>query len=73
VAATTGTPLETVAAGPGHEVTDLYYDRAKLRETEESGVLLVRLYTHIARRATSLPGVSSGILRAAARKLRGRA
>ncbi|GAB3138365.1 hypothetical protein GCM10027161_21640 [Microbispora hainanensis] len=56
---------------------DLYYDRAKLREAEESGVLLVRPHTHIARRPTSLPGVPSGVpsgvLGASALKPRGRA
>ncbi|MCX4578460.1 FAD-dependent monooxygenase [Streptomyces sp. NBC_01571] len=50
-----GVPLETVVIGPGREVTDLYYDWAKLREVEESGVLLVRPDKHIAWRATTLP------------------
>ena len=33
-----GIPVQTVVIGPGREVTDLYYDWAKLREVEESGV-----------------------------------
>ncbi|MBD3142061.1 hypothetical protein [Microbispora bryophytorum] len=69
----TGMPLETVVVGPGHEVTDLYYDRAKLRETEEPGVLLVRPDGHIARCAMSLPDDPAGALRAAPPKLLGRA
>ena len=28
--------------GPGREVTDIYYDWARIREVEEDGVLLVR-------------------------------
>ncbi|MFB7757816.1 FAD-dependent oxidoreductase [Streptomyces sp. NPDC056121] len=50
-----GVPLATVVIGPGREVTDLYYDWAKLREVEESGVLLVRPDKHIAWRASVLP------------------
>ncbi|MEV4299348.1 hypothetical protein [Microbispora rosea] len=71
--AATGMRLETVAAGPCPESTDLYYYRAKLRETEESGVLLVHPDTHIARRAMSLPGDPAGALRAAGPKPLGRA
>jgi 2,4-dichlorophenol 6-monooxygenase len=47
VATELGVPLEAVVIGPGREVTDLYYDWAKLREVEESGVLLVRPDKHI--------------------------
>ncbi|MFG2951433.1 FAD-dependent oxidoreductase [Streptomyces adustus] len=50
-----GIPLTAVVIGPGREVSDLYYDWARLRETDESGVLLVRPDKHIAWRATSLP------------------
>ncbi|MFC1402093.1 MULTISPECIES: FAD-dependent monooxygenase [Streptacidiphilus] len=50
-----GVPLTTVVIGPGREVTDLYYDWAKLREVEESGALLVRPDKHIAWRSGSLP------------------
>ncbi|WP_307825010.1 FAD-dependent monooxygenase [Streptomyces sp. M2CJ-2] len=50
-----GIPLATVVIGPGREVTDLYYYWAKLREVEESGVLLVRPDKHVAWRAMTLP------------------
>jgi 2,4-dichlorophenol 6-monooxygenase len=48
-------PLETVVIGPGREVTELYYDWAKLRDIDESGALLVRPDKHIAWRSSSLP------------------
>jgi len=60
-----GIPLQTVVIGPGREVTDLYYDWAKLREVEESGVLLVRPDKHIAWRAMSLPQDPEDALRTA--------
>ena len=60
-----GIPLQTVVIGPGREVTDLYYDWAKLREVEESGVLLVRPDKHIAWRAMSLPHDPEAALRTA--------
>ena len=50
-----GVPLEAVVIGPGREVTDLYYDWAKLREVEESGALLVRPDKHIGWRSHTLP------------------
>lgn len=67
------TPPHGPRVGPCPEITDLYYDRAKRRETEESGVLLVRPDTHIARRAMSLPDYPAGALRAAGPKPLGRA
>ncbi|WP_403022785.1 FAD-dependent oxidoreductase [Salinibacterium sp. GXW1014] len=42
IAARTGIPVKAVVIGPGRQVTDLYYDWAKLRGVEEDGVLLVR-------------------------------
>ncbi|OIJ68037.1 FAD-dependent oxidoreductase [Streptomyces mangrovisoli] len=56
VAEKLGIPLTAVVIGPGREVTDLYYDWAKVRETDESGALLVRPDKHIAWRAATLPG-----------------
>ncbi len=41
--------------GPGREVTDLYYDWARLREVDEDGVLLVRPDKHIGWRSMRLP------------------
>ncbi|GII24072.1 FAD-dependent oxidoreductase [Planosporangium mesophilum] len=68
-----GIPLETVVIGPGREVTDLYYDWAKLREVDESGALLVRPDKHIAWRARSLPENPADALRAALTTILGRA
>ncbi|MEB8340799.1 FAD-dependent oxidoreductase [Streptomyces endophyticus] len=67
-----GVPLATVVIGPGREVNDLYYDWAKLREVEESGVLLVRPDKHIAWRSTSLPDDPEGRLREALTAVLGR-
>ncbi|MGW7243547.1 FAD-dependent oxidoreductase [Streptomyces sp. NPDC054804] len=67
-----GIPLTTVVIGPGREVTDLYYDWAKLREIDESGVLLVRPDKHIAWRAMELPENPEDQLRAALLSVLGR-
>ena len=72
VAAELGVPLATVVIGPGREVTDLYYDWAKLREVEESGALLVRPDKHVGWRATSLPDDPQGALHAALSAILGR-
>jgi 2,4-dichlorophenol 6-monooxygenase len=50
-----GVPLETVVIGPGRQVTDLYYDWARVREVEEDGALLVRPDKHIGWRSIRLP------------------
>jgi 2,4-dichlorophenol 6-monooxygenase len=68
-----GVRLETVVIGPGREVTDLYYDWAKLREVEESGAVLVRPDKHIAWRAMSLPEDAEHALRSALAQILGRA
>lgn len=60
-----GVAVETVVIGPGRDVTDLYYDWAKLREVEESGALLVRPDKYIAWRAQRLPDDPAAALRAA--------
>ncbi len=73
VAAELGVPLEAVVIGPGREVTDLYYDWAKLREVEESGALLVRPDKHIAWRAMSMPEDPEGALRTAMARILGKA
>ncbi|MET7653539.1 MULTISPECIES: FAD-dependent monooxygenase [unclassified Streptomyces] len=67
-----GIPLTAVVIGPGREVTDLYYDWAKLREIGESGVLLVRPDKHIAWRAMELPDDPEGQLRGALVSILGR-
>jgi 2,4-dichlorophenol 6-monooxygenase len=50
-----GVPLTTVIIGPGRQVTDLYYDWARLREVDEDGVLLVRPDKVIGWRSMRLP------------------
>jgi len=65
-------PLATVVIGPGREVTDLYYDWAKLREVDESGALLVRPDKHIAWRSMTMPEDPESTLRTAIRQILGR-
>jgi len=72
VAADLDIPLETVVIGPGREVTDLYYDWARIREVEEDGALLVRPDKHIGWRSTTLPRDPEKALRAALTTLLGR-
>jgi 2,4-dichlorophenol 6-monooxygenase len=67
-----GVPLGTVVIGPGRDVTDLYYDWAKLREVDESGALLVRPDKHIAWRSMTMPEDPEGALRTAMRQILGR-
>ncbi|GAB3310430.1 phenol 2-monooxygenase [Epidermidibacterium keratini] len=68
-----GLPLQTVVIGPGREVTDLYYDWAKLRDVAESGAILVRPDKYVAWRADVLPDDPAGALSAAVAQLLGRA
>ena len=46
---------QVVIIGPGREVTDIYYDWARVREIGEDGVLLVRPDKHIGWRSMTLP------------------
>ncbi|MFF4798922.1 FAD-dependent oxidoreductase [Streptomyces sp. NPDC001351] len=73
VAQDLGIPLDTVVIGPGREVTDLYYDWAKLREVEESGAILVRPDKHVAWRSMSLADDPEATLRGALAQLLGKA
>jgi 2,4-dichlorophenol 6-monooxygenase len=68
-----GVPLEAVVIGPGREVTDLYYDWARLREIDESGALLVRPDKHVGWRAPTLPDDPEAALRMALTAILGRA
>jgi 2,4-dichlorophenol 6-monooxygenase len=68
-----GVLVKTVVIGPGRAITDLYYDWAKLREVQESGVLLIRPDRHIGWRSVSLPDDPEGALRAALGRILGRA
>jgi 2,4-dichlorophenol 6-monooxygenase len=56
-------PLKTVIIGPGREVTDIYYDWARLREVNEDGVLLVRPDKFIGWRSMALPADPEQALR----------
>jgi 2,4-dichlorophenol 6-monooxygenase len=65
VGAELGVPLEAVVIGPGREVTDIYYDWARIREVAEEGALLVRPDKHIGWRSMGLPDDPEGALRSA--------
>jgi 2,4-dichlorophenol 6-monooxygenase len=67
-----GVPLEAVVIGPGRDVTDIYFDWARLREVAEDGALLVRPDKHIGWRSAGLPEDPEGALRAAMVSLLGR-
>ena len=56
-------PVKTVIIGPGREVTDIYYDWARIREIEEDGALLVRPDKFIGWRSMSLPDAPDQALR----------
>jgi 2,4-dichlorophenol 6-monooxygenase len=65
-------PLEAVVIGPGREVTDLYYDWARIREVGEDGALLVRPDKHIGWRAMAMAADPEAALRAAVTAILGR-
>ncbi len=65
-------PLSAVVIGPGREVTDLYYDWAKLREVDESGAILVRPDKHVGWRCFSLAEDPYAALKDAVSALLGR-
>ncbi|QNK82009.1 FAD-dependent monooxygenase [Nakamurella sp. PAMC28650] len=67
-----GIALVAVVIGPGRDVTDLYFDWARLREVSESGAILVRPDTHVGWRADTLPVDPVGALRSAMTKILGR-
>jgi 2,4-dichlorophenol 6-monooxygenase len=52
-----------VIIGPGREVTDIYYDWARVREIDEDGALLVRPDKFVAWRSMSLPAAPDQALR----------
>jgi 2,4-dichlorophenol 6-monooxygenase len=54
-----------VVIGPGQEITDLYFDWAKLRGVAEDGAVLVRPDKHVGWRADRLPADPEGALHAA--------
>jgi 2,4-dichlorophenol 6-monooxygenase len=72
VAADLGVPLAAVVIGPGREVTDLYYDWAKVREVDEDGALLIRPDKHVAWRAMTMPADPESALRDALARVLGR-
>ena len=65
-------PIKTVIIGPGREVTDIYYDWARVREIDEDGALLVRPDKFIGWRSMSLPDGPEQTLRNALTSLLGR-
>ncbi len=67
-----GVPLEAVIIGPGREVTDIYYDWARIREVAEDGAILVRPDKHVGWRSMGLPEDPERSLREAMSSLLGR-
>ncbi|WP_427007791.1 FAD-dependent oxidoreductase [Pseudarthrobacter sp. H2] len=57
-----GVAVGSVVIGPGQEVTDLYFDWAKLRGVAEDGAVLVRPDKHVGWRADRLPHDPEGAL-----------
>lgn len=57
-----GITVGSVVIGPGQEVTDLYFDWAKLRGVAEDGAVLVRPDKHVGWRADRLPADPEGAL-----------
>lgn len=60
-----GVTIGSVVIGPGQDVTDLYFDWAKLRGVAESGAVLVRPDKHVGWRADRLADDPEGALYAA--------
>jgi 2,4-dichlorophenol 6-monooxygenase len=72
VAGDLGVPVEAVVIGPGREITDIYFDWARLREVAEDGALLIRPDKHIGWRSMHLPAEPEHVLHAAMSSLLGR-
>jgi 2,4-dichlorophenol 6-monooxygenase len=73
VARDLGVPLEAVVIGPGREITDIYFDWARLREVAEDGAILVRPDKHIGWRSMDMPEDPERALHTAMSSLLGRA
>jgi 2,4-dichlorophenol 6-monooxygenase len=56
-------PIRTVVIGPGRQVTDIYYDWARIREIDEDGALLVRPDKFIGWRSMTMPADPGRALR----------
>ncbi|MEU4680441.1 FAD-dependent monooxygenase [Micromonospora sp. NPDC023737] len=67
-----GVPLEAVVIGPGRQVTDLYYDWARVREVDEDGALLVRPDKHIGWRSIRMSADPERVLHEAMSAILGR-
>jgi 2,4-dichlorophenol 6-monooxygenase len=65
-------PIEAVVIGPGREITDIYYDWARLCEVAEDGAILVRPDKHIGWRSMTLPDDPQRALHAAMSSILGR-
>lgn len=57
-----GVTVGCVVIGPGQDITDLYFDWAKLRGVAEDGAVLVRPDKHVGWRADRLPADPEGAL-----------
>jgi 2,4-dichlorophenol 6-monooxygenase len=67
-----GVPIEAVVIGPGREITDIYFDWARLREVAEDGAILVRPDKHIGWRSMDMPEDPEPALHTAMSSLLGR-
>ncbi|MBP5908989.1 FAD-dependent monooxygenase [Streptomyces sp. LBUM 1478] len=67
-----GLEIATAVIGPGQEYEDPYGDWARLRETGDSGALLVRPDNHVAFRRQDATGDVTAALRDALRQILGR-
>jgi 2,4-dichlorophenol 6-monooxygenase len=65
IASTQDIPLEAYVIGPGRDLTDIFGDWAEMRETEESGAVLVRPDHHVCFRANGVLPDARAVLEAA--------
>jgi 2,4-dichlorophenol 6-monooxygenase len=73
IASTHGIPLEAYVIGPGRDLTDIFGDWAEMRETDESGAVLVRPDHHVCFRAEKVVPDARAMLEAALSKVLGKA
>lgn len=73
VAAEHGLPIDAHVIGPGRALTDLFGDWAGMRETGETGCVLVRPDHHVAFRAQAVTSTAHADLEDAVLRILGRA
>ncbi|MGO1077959.1 FAD-dependent monooxygenase [Inquilinus sp. CA228] len=73
IAAERGLPIDAHVIGPGRELADVFGDWAEMRETNETGCVLVRPDHHVAFRAQAVTSTAHADLEAAVLRILGRA